>query len=263
MKRSTRDLFKRLDDQRNSQPKIERYDDMFTMLYAPRPSLYPKGTVGYEADQYAISVEILIEQYAKAGIKGLTADFKLRDRHRSALLTKLKVLVSDDPINDNVFKNDLLLPEQVIQIHDLNEMLMWLSRDPNLMYGLPSRRFEEMVAKLFQDQGYDVSLTQATRDGGYDLMAVMKAGFSPLLLLVECKRYGPDRKVGVEVVRALNGVTDRMRANQGLIVTSSFFTRDASEEKRLIGHRMELKDYNDLTGWLMPYSQIRSDLKSS
>ena len=49
------------------------------------------------------------------------------------------------------------------------------------------------------------------------------------IFLVECKRYSPRHRVGVEVVRSLQGVLSEQRANGEAIVTTSFFTRGAEE----------------------------------
>jgi restriction system protein len=102
------------------------------------------------------------------------------------------------------------------------------------LYELSPRKFEEFIAALFENHGYKVELTQTTRDGGYDVIAI---GRNPLGLdlriIVECKRNRPDRPVELSVARALWGVlTDP--ANQfdrGIIATTSRVSRDT---KRLI-----------------------------
>lgn len=126
------------------------------------------------------------------------------------------------------------------------------------MHDLDSRKFEELVAKLLEDQGCEVTLTKRTRDGGYDLFGRMKAGPTNFVFLAECKRYAPHNKVGVEVVRGLYGVTEMQKANLGLIITASSFTKDAHEEKLRIGPRIDLKEFSDLCSWLSAYSNVGS-----
>ena len=75
-----------------------------------------------------------------------------------------------------------------------------------------------------------------------------------MLTYVECKKYSVENKVGVEVVRSLYGVHNMHNANKSLIVTTSFFTRDAVKEASHVGAAMELKDYNDLKSWLALYT---------
>ena len=133
------------------------------------------------------------------------------------------------------------------------ELLSQLGGQPNLIYQLEPRRFEELVARLLEDQGCEVTLTKRTRDGGYDIFGKIKSSIVSPVFLAECKRYAPHNKVGVEVVRGLYAVTEIQRANLGLVITSSSFTKDAVAEKMRIGNRIELKEFNDLCTWLVPY----------
>lgn len=102
------------------------------------------------------------------------------------------------------------------------------------LHDLSPRRFEEFIASLFENHGYKVKLTQTTRDGGYDVIAI---GRNPLginlRIIIECKRNHPDRPVELSVARALWGVlTDPAnRFDRGIIATTSRVSRDA---KRLI-----------------------------
>lgn len=118
------------------------------------------------------------------------------------------------------------------------------------------RKFEELVAELFRDLGYYVELTKQTRDGGMDLRAFRREPFGTILTLVECKRYAPDRKVGVGVVRSLHGVVSSKHASQGVIATTSFFAREAEREREEIRGRMSLANFNALSDWLRRYRTV-------
>jgi hypothetical protein len=145
-----------------------------------------------------------------------------------------------------------------IDVTSINEELVrYLAKHPEQMRELHPRKFEELVAELFHDMGYEVALTPQTRDGGIDFKAFRKEPFGTLLTLVECKRYRPDRRIGVGVVRALHGVLGVQHASHGVIVTTSFFTRDAKAEQQLIRGRMSLSDFNALTDWLAKYRRSR------
>jgi restriction system protein len=82
------------------------------------------------------------------------------------------------------------------------EILTLLGEQPELLWQVPSRKFEKLVAEILEKQGYDVDLTPASGDGGFDMYAARKDGLGKFLYLVECKRYTPPNKVGVEIVRA-------------------------------------------------------------
>ena len=91
-----------------------------------------------------------------------------------------------------------------------------------------------------------------------DILAHINNRILSILVLVECKRYAPERPVGVGVVREVYGVQKMHYANKSLIVTTSHFTKPAIEEHRRIESETELKDYEDLKLWLGRYLVGRS-----
>ena len=107
------------------------------------------------------------------------------------------------------------------------------------------RDFEFFVAEIFERLGFSVKITQATRDGGKDIVAT-KAEPIPYTLIVECKHWGENHKVDVSVVRSVYGVQTAMQVNQSVIITSSQFTRDAREFAQERRNLMALWDIEDL-----------------
>lgn len=119
------------------------------------------------------------------------------------------------------------------------EMFAYFARHPDQMRLIPPRRFEELVAAIFKNNGFEVTLTPETRDGGIDIFAVQKNVFGgDLLHLVECKRHAATNKVGVGIVQRLAGVVDQHRASRGVIVTTSSFTEDAEEVRHMMPHKL-------------------------
>lgn len=110
---------------------------------------------------------------------------------------------------------------------------------------MSSRDFEFFVADIFEKRGFSVKITQATRDGGRDIIAT-KADPIPYTLIVECKHWGSSHKVDVSVVRSVYGVQIATQANQSVIVTSSKFTRDARKFAEQQKNLMHLLDIDDL-----------------
>lgn len=96
-------------------------------------------------------------------------------------------------------------------------------------------------------------LTKAIRDGGTDIIAYIRNSVCGFLTLVECKKYAPDNKVGVGIVREVSGVHHLKNASKSIIVTISFFSKDAVEMAKAIEHQLQLKNYEDLKGWLREY----------
>jgi restriction system protein len=132
-----------------------------------------------------------------------------------------------------------------------SEAIAYFSRHPELLFSLHPRRFEELVASIFRSNGFDVELTPESRDGGVDIFAVRRDGFSGgMLHLIECKRYQPLNKVGIGTVQRLLGVVDHHRATKGLVITTSSFSSDAIEFATQSKFRLGLSDYQALTEWL-------------
>ena len=96
---------------------------------------------------------------------------------------------------------------RIIEVGNLiNEQLIaYFRRQPDHLYSLLPRDFEELIAELFSGLGYSVELTQRTRDGGRDVVAINDSVVKNKYL-IECKRYKRDATVGVELVRQLHGV---------------------------------------------------------
>jgi restriction endonuclease Mrr len=157
-----------------------------------------------------------------------------------------------------ITSRDLILPRAGVRVEidlkEINEELVrHLARHPSQLHQLPSRTFEELVAELFRAKGYQVEVTKRTRDGGLDIRAAMKSDIGTVLILIECKRFSPQHKVGVHVVRGLYGVVEAERATKGLVATTSAFTKDAKSFQSTVSARMHLTDFQELQSWLNSY----------
>lgn len=136
-----------------------------------------------------------------------------------------------------------------------DDLIAHLSRNPELMRTLDSRKFEELVAELLSREGMDVELTPSQKDGGRDVLAYLNTAMGRHLFLVECKRYAEFRPVDVNVVRSLYGVVEMERATAGIIVTTSRFTAPAVSLQQALEHRMSLRDYQFLCAWLKQHAK--------
>lgn len=132
------------------------------------------------------------------------------------------------------------IPEPVLSVYE--EIL----RNPNIMYDLESWEFEEFVADVFRQYGFKADVTQRTRDGGKDIIAQFEMGGVQYTTYFECKQYSQKRPVGVNVVRELYAVMSKDRVDKGVIVTTSYFTREAIAEASLLNGRIKLIDYDEL-----------------
>lgn len=131
-----------------------------------------------------------------------------------------------------------------------DEFLKKLADNPSLLYEMSPRGFEELVAELLDRQGYKVHLTPASRDGGKDIYIATKDSLGSFLYFVECKRFAPDRPVGVGLIRQLYGTVQAERATAGILATTSFFTKGARDFQSKVEFHISLQDYLCIQKWI-------------
>lgn len=125
-----------------------------------------------------------------------------------------------------------------------------IAAEPHLMQQMHWRDYEKLIARLFAENGFDVTLTSPSGDHGADLYAARHTNLGTLLYVVECKRYKEGRPVGPGLVRELRGVVDRERATCGVLATTSYFTPGAYEEQMTSPYRIALRDLQQVARWV-------------
>lgn len=131
-----------------------------------------------------------------------------------------------------------------------DRLIEHIARDPREMRSLSPRKFEELIANLLREMGWDITLTPQTRDGGRDILAYFPTPLGWYLTLVEAKRYRADRPVGVDIVREVYGTLCDEQANSAMVVTTSRFTPDAKMFEERHQFQIDLKDYEDVVTWI-------------
>ncbi|AND64912.1 hypothetical protein AX766_11205 [Flavobacterium covae] len=199
---------------------------------------YSYVILGKDEDEVyrAIDVEISIEE-ANDAIKNL--------------YSKMDSIAMTGKIEKMIYESNLFIPKSPIIITEIDDTVKkYFKKFPEKLYEINPRKFEELIASIFNDYGFDVELTKVTRDGGRDIIASIKNPVYNLLAYIECKRFAPDNKIDVGIIRNVAGVHYLRKPSKSIIVTTSFFTKDAQEEAKLIENQLELKDYNDIKIWL-------------
>jgi restriction endonuclease Mrr len=127
-----------------------------------------------------------------------------------------------------------------------------LQQCPDDLRLIDRRKFEEVVAEIFSGFGYEVELTQQTRDGGKDIVAIKRCEVN-LRFLVECRRPAPGNPVSVSAVRELLGVKSDDGASKAILATTTYFTPDAKMffERHL--WELEPRDFEGLNDWIAMY----------
>ena len=106
------------------------------------------------------------------------------------------------------------------------------------LFELTPREFEEMVVELHQIFGHQAKRTGATGDHGVDVVVQTKQGEQ---CVIQCKRWRGS--VGEPVIRDFYGAVHHEKADRGIIITTSKFTRPAREWAK--GKPLSLYDGNE------------------
>lgn len=98
-----------------------------------------------------------------------------------------------------------------------------LDSRPDLLDMTPTE-FEHFTRQLFESMGMKSWTTQASKDDGVDAVAVNEDPVFGGLCVIQAKRYRS--AVGVEAIRALAGVMEDKHATKGILVTTSWVTKE-------------------------------------
>lgn len=145
--------------------------------------------------------------------------------------------------------------EQKVQLITDARLIAYLDSNPKELYNITPRQFEELVADLLSKMGYKVRLGPGSKDGGVDVFAERELEFGPELTLVQCKRNSAENKVGEPIIKQLHADVNDRKASKGLVVTTSFFTRDALKYIESSKYRLAGRDFSFLQSWI---AQLRA-----
>ena len=195
------------------------------------------------SDDNGLEAGVLIQRYSDM-IAGIIIETVAKESHELWMLERFLALRLHPPNSPHPSKSGIV-------VIDFARLLEVVGRQPREAYQLPPRRFEELIAHIFERFGYDVELTAESRDGGYDISAVRRAE-ADIRLLIECKRYTPPNKVGRPILQRLGGVlNDRdIQATKGILATTSTFTSDALKYLEMNRWRLEGRDLEGILDWI-------------
>lgn len=130
-----------------------------------------------------------------------------------------------------------------------NALIDRIRSNPAELNQLKPRQFEELICEILTRMGWELELTPATKDGGYDIFGFSGSpGGVRSSWIIECKKYARERKIGVDIVRSLCGVKEELKAANAMIVTTSSFTRGAQDISRKRWD-ITLKDQKAIMEW--------------
>ncbi len=140
------------------------------------------------------------------------------------------------------------------------DVYRYIAENPSFLHSMDPRLFEELVADIFKRFGWDVELTAHTHDGGYDIIAIKQNDPTCQRILIEAKRYAPNRVVGVEIVRSIYGLRSLHAASQVVLATSSYISDVAKKEfLRVIPWELDFIERDRILDWCRQYGGVSLD----
>lgn len=131
------------------------------------------------------------------------------------------------------------------------QLLSALAHKQINLHNITWREFEKVVAELLSLEGYDVSLNRGTKDEGVDIFAEKYLpGVGRILSVWQAKHIASHRRVGINFVRELADTTVEHGASKGVIVTSSYLTKNALTRITRDTYKLAKVDHDDLQPWI-------------
>jgi len=104
--------------------------------------------------------------------------FKDRQTAETAILAAMSEIEKTGKATEELIRADpsaTCAEETRILFRDMNdELKRYFAQHPEKLYDLSPRKFEELIASIMGDFGFDVELTPASRDGGRDIIAYLR-----------------------------------------------------------------------------------------
>ena len=128
------------------------------------------------------------------------------------------------------------------------ELIDYFARHPRKVDKLTPDQFEALVEAIYKNLGFTTERVGAWNqsDGGIDIVAVKKTDAGTELRIgIQCK--ATKNKVSAQPIRELAGVLGAHQLHQGIVATTSRFTRSAVREATGTYWNISLQDRDDLT----------------
>lgn len=180
---------------------------------------------GHKESNCIISIQANKEEFEQINLEGIVSALSYKECFKSLRgvgSSKLSSMTAIKPLIE-LNKSDRRFRNHYEVASSLNEAVNIAS--------MPWEDFEhlvrEMFAKEFTENGGEVRVTQASRDGGVDAIAFDPDPIRGGKIVIQAKRY--TNIVGVSAVRDLYGTVMNEGATKGILVTTSDYGSDSYE----------------------------------
>ena len=130
-----------------------------------------------------------------------------------------------------------------------SELYEHFSKNSDQLTRLHWRKFEMLVAKLLQAQGFEAELGPGHADGGVDIRLLQRDPIGDILTLVQVKKYDVKHPIRLQAVQALHGVKEAEDADNSMFVTTSRYLMSAKNFASRDNVQMKLYVSDDVRKW--------------
>ena len=176
-------------------------------------------STGHEIDKCILSIKTSKEEFLAINLERVSPKECFK-KLKGIGSTKLHGLIPVAPII-NINKEDKRFIDSYEVIKDIDQTSNLAAMDWQDFENLISEIFE----KEFANNGGEIKITQASKDGGVDAIAFDPDPIRGGKIVIQAKRY--TNIVGVSAVRDLYGTTVNEGATKGILVTTSDYGNDA------------------------------------
>lgn len=208
--------------------KLSYYAFLF-LVYMAEKHLTGNKTIE-QLDNYCLSIDdddlYIIERLHESDVEDVSITSimigvnSIRNDYCDFLSDEIKRIITDV---DSVLKN-IIEKEKIERLKDPNYNLKKQSRiiisDIDLMSG---QEFEQFVSSLFNELGYETSVTKTSGDQGIDVVATK----GTTVIAIQAKCYS--KPVGNHAIMEAVAGSKYYKANKTIVVTNSVFTKSARE----------------------------------
>lgn len=173
----------------------------------------------------------------------------IRDKYKTHKIIPIKKV--DQQIESQLF---LLPTPKILIVSNWNQLIEEIANRKKEMHSLTWIQFEDLIGRLLENFGWKISSMNRTKDDGIDLIATQFILPDVIFnMMVQCKKYYPQKKVGLSIVKEVWSTKWEHGFHQAMIATSSDFTRGA--KKSADKWNFELRNHNDILDWCKKYGK--------
>lgn len=152
--------------------------------------------------------------------------------------------------------NCMMLPDNCLSALSDSEVIIRAryinyKHPKEIFWNLNPVDFEYLIAALFENMKYKVSVTKSSYDGGIDVNAEKDKLGQKEKVIIQCKRY-TKQTIGISDIRNLLGVVNDKKATKGILITTSKFSSESRKFEKN-NPSIELIDISDLMKLLNTY----------